>query len=275
MKTGAVKALAGGGLFPAAPAVAAPGSGLLAGLMGKLAGFGGVVKGIGLALGVLTIKLVAIGAVVAVVAGLVYKYWEPLKAFVSGVWTGFIEALQPVRTALEPLFAAIGEWIAPVIQWFRDLFVPVEMTGQELSGFAAVGQVVGKVLSFGMQLALAPILAVAAAASLLIDRWTAVKTFFNDLVTSADEFGGRFLEAIGDGIRGAAARMLGPLKWVLDKARALLPSSDARRGPLSKLTSAGGSILETMGAGVLRAGPGGLMRRRWLEPWGRPRRAWR
>ena len=54
--------------------------------------------------------------------------------------------------------------------------------------------------------------------------------------------------------------MLGPLKWVLDKAKALLPSSDALTGPLSNLTAAGASILDTMGLGVLRAGPDALRR---------------
>ena len=229
VKLGAVKALSGG-LFPAAPAVAAPGTGMLAGLMGKLAGAGGVVKAI------------AVGAVIAVVAGLVYKYWEPIKAFLSGVWAGFIEALQPLRAALEPLFAQIGEWIAPVVQRFRDLFVPVEMTSGELAGIAAVGKMVGKVLGTALGWLIGWPLR-------LKEAWS-----------GAAGIGAALVDAIGKGIRGAAERMLGPLKWVLDKAKALLPSSDALTGPLSNLTGAGASILDTMGLGVLRARPGGLMR---------------
>ena len=261
-----------GGLFPgarAAPgaAAAAPKAGGLAGLLTRLGGFSGILKGIGAALGALTIKFWIIAAVVAAVAGLVYQYWEPIKAFLGGVWEGFKEGLQPVFAALEPLraaaaevFGAIGEWLQPVIAWFKELLGPVEWTGEELSGVAAVGKMVGKFLAVAFQLALAPILAIAAAASLVIDKWTALKTFFSDLVTSAGEFGSKFIKAIGDGIMSRAEGMLGPLKWVLDKAKALLPSSDARTGPLSRLTGAGGAILGTMGQGVIRAGPGALRR---------------
>ncbi|MDE0434058.1 MAG: tape measure protein [Bryobacterales bacterium] len=245
VKIGAVKAMAGG-LFPAAPAIAAPGTGMLAGLTGKLAGAGGIVKSLGAVLGVLSIKFLAIGAVVAVVAGLVYKYWEPIKAFLSGVWVGFTEALQPVRTALGPFFAQLGAWIAPVVQWFRDLFVPVEMTAGELIGFAMAGKAVGKAIG-GLLVNLGKFVV------------GLVKLPF-EVASAAAEIGSALVTAIGDGITAAAEAMLGPLKWVLDKARALLPFSDARRGPLSKLTASGASILETMGLGVLRAGPGGLMR---------------
>lgn len=33
-----------------------------------------------------------------------------------------------------------------MIEWFKNLFVPVEMTAQELSGFAAAGKAVGKAI---------------------------------------------------------------------------------------------------------------------------------
>ncbi|MCY4588322.1 MAG: tape measure protein [Bryobacterales bacterium] len=234
---GGVRALAGvaGGLFPAKAAAAAgsaaSGGGLLAGLMGKLAGFGGVVKGIAVALGLLTIKFWLVVAVAAAVVAAIYRYWEPLKAFLGGVWEGPKEGLQPLLAALEP-----------VVAWFRELLTPVRTSQEELAGIAAVGKMVGKVLGTALGWLIGWPLQ-------LKEAWS-----------GAAGIGAALVDVIGKGIRGAAARMLGPLKWVLDKAKALLPSSDALTGPLSNLTGAGASILDTMGRGVLRAGPGGLMR---------------
>ena len=248
VKLGAVKSLTGGigELFPAAPAVAAPGTGMLAGAMGKLAGFSGVIKGLAVTLGVLTIKFWLIAAVVAIVVAAIYKYWEPIKAFLSGVWAGFTEALQPVYEALKPFFAAFGEWIQPLITWFRDLFVPVNASAEELAGFAAAGKAVGQAIG-GLILNIG---------NFIIGL---IKLPY-EIGKAAGAVGSALVSAIGDGIEAAAEAMLGPLKWVLDKARALLPSSDARVGPLSNLTASGASILETMGLGVLRAGPRGLQR---------------
>ena len=242
------RALSGvtGGLFSAAPGIAAPGTGMLAGLMSKLAGFGGVVKGIAAAAGLLAIKFLAIGAVVAVVAGLVYKYWEPIKAFLSGVWTGFIEGLQPVFAALAPFFAQIGEWIAPVVQWFRDLFVPVEMTAQELGGFAAAGRVVGQVIG-GLVANVAQFVAGLVALPFKI-------------VGAAASLGSALIDAIVEGVTSAGPKLVDAIWGLLGKVRDLLPFSDARRGPLSRLTNAGAAILDTMGLGVLRAGPAALQR---------------
>ena len=88
--------------------------------------------------------------------------------------------------------------------------------------------------------------------------WSAVAEWFGSL--SLAEMGKALLATLGEGIRAGAAAVWEPLQTVLDKAREMLPFSDARRGPLSKLTASGASILDTMGAGVLRAGPGALQR---------------
>ena len=88
--------------------------------------------------------------------------------------------------------------------------------------------------------------------------WSAVAEWFGSL--SLAEMGKALLATLGEGIRAGAATVWESLNTVLGKVREMLPFSDARRGPLSKLTAAGGSILETMGLGVLRAGSGGLMR---------------
>ncbi|CAA0111853.1 Uncharacterised protein [BD1-7 clade bacterium] len=126
----------------------------------------------------LTVAMVTnpIGAVItgiAVAGVLIYKYWQPLKAFFGGIWSGFTEAVKPAVQALQPLMgilspigAALG-WVAEkvgaVIGWFGDLLAPVNMAGDELEGFATTGEKVGAIIGNAFKIALAPITAVGTA----------------------------------------------------------------------------------------------------------------
>ena len=231
---------AAGGLFPGA-AKAAPAAGAAAKATG-FTRFSGVLKVLAGLLGIVSIKFIAIGAIVALVAGLVYKYWEPIKAFFKGVWAGFTEALQPVYAALKPFFAAFGEWLQPLIAWFKELFVPVEMCVEALGGFEAAGKAVGKAIG-----------------GLIIN----IIDFIGGLIKLPlliGEAGVRLIGALVGGIESEEKKPAAAVTKALDRVSEQLPSSDAKKGPLSRLTAAGASILETMGLGVLRAGPGALQR---------------
>ncbi|MDD1016833.1 phage tail tape measure protein [Pseudomonas rubra] len=83
--------------------------------------------------------IIAAFAAIAIAGLLIYKYWEPISAFFSGFFTGFVEGLKPIRDAfsaafepIAPLFSALGQMIKPVIRWFSELFTPVHLTGDEL-----------------------------------------------------------------------------------------------------------------------------------------------
>ena len=88
--------------------------------------------------------------------------------------------------------------------------------------------------------------------------WSAAAEWFSGL--SLVETGKALLGTLGEGIRAGADTVLTALTDALGPMARFWPSSDAEEGPLSKLTASGASILDTMGAGVLRAGPGGLTR---------------
>ena len=84
-----------------------------------------------------------------IAAVLIFKYWEPIKAFFEGLWDGFTENLDPVRKAMEPLapigeaigaaFKTIGEKIEPLIQWFKDLLTPIKDTDKETEAARKTG----------------------------------------------------------------------------------------------------------------------------------------
>ena len=119
-----------------------------------------------------------VGAIIAGIAlgiaaagMLIYKYWEPIKAFFGGLWQGFMEGLQPllgalgqlwttlveaVRPALEPLepiwsavggaLSWVGDVIGSVVDWFGSLLTPVSAVSEETRGAAQAGLWLGKIL---------------------------------------------------------------------------------------------------------------------------------
>ena len=100
--------------------------------------------------------------VTAVIAGamLIFKYWEPVKAFIGGVMDGFSAAIEPIKglfTPLKPIFTWIGDAIKWVFNLFGDLLSPVKSTSAELSGAAEMGRKFGKWLANGVNIALAPL----------------------------------------------------------------------------------------------------------------------
>jgi len=109
----------------------------------------------------LTIATVAAGAL------LVYKYWQPISAFLGGVFDGFMSAIDPLKTALQPLFsflsplgavfAWIGDTIGYVANWFTTLLTPVNMASEQLEGFASTGEMIGAVIGNVFTLMLLPI----------------------------------------------------------------------------------------------------------------------
>ncbi|MDS9879369.1 phage tail tape measure protein [Pseudomonas protegens] len=131
----------------------------VSGLTAVLPGLTGMTAAFGATLAATPIGWIIAGIAAVVVAGLlIYKYWEPIKAWVTGFFSGFVEGIKPIREAfsaafepLAPLFSALGDLIKPIIKWFGELFSPVKLTGDELgratSSGAEFGRVVGAVFS--------------------------------------------------------------------------------------------------------------------------------
>lgn len=104
-------------------------------------------------LGGISAPVLAIGAAVAVVAALVWKYWQPIKAFMLGVWQGLVDAAGPVltelRTALAPLVPVwdlISSAMGKAWNWIKQLFVPFQATNAQLQAATGYGRTFGQIL---------------------------------------------------------------------------------------------------------------------------------
>ena len=141
-------------------------SGPLALLRGALFGISGL-------LGAL---LSPIGLVVAALAGValvVWKYWQPISAFLGGVVEGFKAAAAPISAAFEPLrpmFQWIGDRVQALWGWFSDLLTPVKSTSEELNSAAAMGRRFGEALAEGLNRVMHPLESLKSGVSWLLEK---------------------------------------------------------------------------------------------------------
>lgn len=141
-------------------------SGPLALLRGALFGLSGM-------LGAL---LSPIGLVVAALAGValvVWKYWQPISAFLGGVVEGFKAAAAPISAAFEPLrpmFQWIGDRVQALWGWFSDLLTPVKSTSEELNSAAAMGRRFGEALAEGLNRVMHPLESLKSGVSWLLEK---------------------------------------------------------------------------------------------------------
>jgi len=106
-------------------------------------------------LGAITLPVVLLGAAIAAGAMLVYQYWEPISAFISGVAQGFSAAMGPISDAfapLKPVFDWFSNKVSELGSWFSKLLEPVKFSQQELASAGEMGQRFGNMLATALKL---------------------------------------------------------------------------------------------------------------------------
>jgi TP901 family phage tail tape measure protein len=98
---------------------------------------------------------------IALAALLIYKYWEPIKAFFTGLWQGFTEGIAPLKAifvhtftplmaALQPLMP-VWDWMVGAFkiawEWVSKLFAPIQSTKESLEGATRSGSGFGQFLA--------------------------------------------------------------------------------------------------------------------------------
>ncbi|HHL0051880.1 phage tail tape measure protein [Klebsiella quasipneumoniae] len=120
----------------------------------------GAVSVLGGALSFLLSPIGLIGAAFVAAGLLIWRYWEPIKAFFSGFFTGVWQALTPVRaafSALAPVFSALGNGIKAIWEWFKNLLTPMQTSKDTLDKCASAGETFGLVMGTALSVLLWPL----------------------------------------------------------------------------------------------------------------------
>lgn len=218
-----------------------------------------------------------ISARVAAFGGWLLGFWTPIKAFLGRVFAPLVEFAKPAFAWISAKVAAVGGWI-------REKLGAVGPAIGLLLG--PIGLVVGAAVLLyrnwePVSAFFARVWAVlgdgARAAFATLGRgWDAVKGGFSGLRNAVStavgavvsylrnfsfaEIGKNLIATLGEGVIAAKDALVDKVGGVFGAVRDLLPFSDAREGPFAALTTSGAAILDTVGAGVRRAGPGPLRR---------------
>ncbi|HAI6250254.1 TPA: phage tail tape measure protein [Escherichia coli] len=124
-------------------------------------------------LGALLSPIALVVTALAGVALVVWKYWQPITAFLGGVVEGFKAAAGPVSAAFEPLkpvFQWIGDKVQALWGWFTDLLTPVKSTSAELQSAAAMGRRFGEALAEGLNMVMHPLDSLKSGVSWLLEK---------------------------------------------------------------------------------------------------------
>ncbi len=190
-----------------------------------------------------------IALAIAAAAFLIYKYWQPIKAFFQGVWqglkAGFAPVLESLKTGfapLAPVFKSIGSALAPIITWFKNLFGQSKYTEGQLNKVTAAGIWFGKALAWSVKLAFAPLMLLG-----MLITWpfmilnTLVKKLFGLNLFQA---GANIFKTLTEGMKSMLGKPVEVMKSLVQKLRNFLPFSPAKEGPLRDINRV--RIVETI-----------------------------
>ncbi|WCF40393.1 phage tail tape measure protein [Enterobacter roggenkampii] len=120
-------------------------------------------------------------ALFAAVAVAVIKFWQPIKAFFSGFFTGLMAGLQPITQSfnavfapLAPIFNSIGSAISGVWEWFTKLLEPIQFSSEALASCTSAGETFGKVVGAAISALTLPIQAVAKGLGWILEKLGAI-----------------------------------------------------------------------------------------------------
>ncbi|HEE4124994.1 TPA: phage tail tape measure protein [Klebsiella pneumoniae] len=115
--------------------------------------------------------LIALGFIAAGL--IIWKFWEPIKAFFGGFLSGIWDGLTPLRnafSALAPVFSVLGDGIKAIWGWFKNLLSPMQTSKDTLDKCASAGKTFGEILGAALNLLFTPLRLLTQGVSLLLEK---------------------------------------------------------------------------------------------------------
>ncbi|HBX4912287.1 TPA: phage tail tape measure protein [Klebsiella pneumoniae] len=104
---------------------------------------------------------------------LIWKFWEPIKAFFSGLFDGILRGLSPLLQSfsfLSPVLSSIANGVSRIWNWFSRLFSPIDYSRDALDKCANAGKTFGEVLGAALNLLFTPLRLLTEGVGLLLEK---------------------------------------------------------------------------------------------------------
>lgn len=128
---------------------------------------------LGGALSLLLSPIGLIGAAFIATGLLIWRFWEPIKAFFAGFFASVMQALTPFRDAfagLAPVFDVISNAVSQLWQWFSNLLSPMTTSKETLDQCASAGETFGKVFGLAIQGLMLPLTGLAKMVGWILEK---------------------------------------------------------------------------------------------------------
>lgn len=150
------------------------------------------------------IGAVALPAVLAIAAAGValYKFWEPIKAFLGGFWEGFVAAAGPIGELLSSVIDAFRpaiELFKEMFGWVKSLIEPIQLTKEGFADISSWGKIAGEVVGKIFDVILLPIRTVISMIRVAVESLVSLVKIGNEL--SRFNFSGAIKEITAGGSR--------------------------------------------------------------------------
>lgn len=229
---------------------------------------------------------------IALAALLLIKYWQPVKAFFAGLWTGFLQGIAPLRETLSSLGSMLSTIFAPLRPVLdliiggimllggalMSLIAPFVATDAQLAtatsygsqfGFVLgtivglIGQVVAGLvgaLALGLQTigtaigTFAAMIVVhgGAAVSYVASIPARMMAFLAGLPAQMSAMGGQIMEGLKNGIMGRAQAVLAGIQSVASRIKSAFTSMMGIHSPSRVFAGYGDYMMQGLNNGLLK-----------------------
>lgn len=146
-------------------------------------------------IGLILTAIVAVGVAV-------WKNWDIIKSFFSGVYDGFSSAFAPITESLTPTFNTIGSaisWVWDKIKAFFSFFTTkTEYSSEQLESARSVGERFGQGLAKAFEIVTMPVRGLIYLMQELISWITKAYDYTVGLIDKASEIKSKIGDSIGD-----------------------------------------------------------------------------
>lgn len=214
-------------------------------------------------------------AAVALVAIVVRKYWQPIKAFFGGLGQALGEAFGPALSAiggalrpLKPLWDGVAGAVGRFFGWIGRLMQPMQATKGQLDGASSAGRNFGRIFVTIFNLSPIGIFARGVMTAFRFIRgamnwrpmetlrqaWSGVTGFFGGLITRFNGFGRAIMQGLIGGVRAMLGAVAGAVVGVANSAVTRFKGVLGIRSPSRVFAALGGYTMEGLTMGLRRGG---------------------